>query len=611
VAIEGFELVVRPTAAPAPRDAKTPADAKAPPDAKAPVDGAAPKSLYLATGRELYRVSLPEDGWSGDAGRAYTVKLPKAVHTDCVALVLEEAYGGQSKPVGLAELRAITSLGRESGKLEELVKRLDDDGAKGDAAAALLLRGGPNAIGATLAGYASLGTRGKQRALDVVDGGDCHQTVSFWVDRLLGRGRADRFDPEEDPVAKRAKKALRQCRRDARKALARVVQTEEPGPAQIIAARELALVGPEAALDAVLTVLDKGPTEVRRELRHTITTAAQQNSGRTAASALLEPARFAKLPLVTRIDLLRGLSPAVGDTPGAGAALAQVLASDSSFRTRYLLQLPAGEFARAGDARALAFVKQSLSSDASQHVRGQAARAAARTQALLPTLAAALNDRAPRVRQAALEALSESPGEIDGAAEQRIVGLLAADPWTFVRVGAAAALSKRAPRPSTNRALLAALEDKAPDVRRAVLRSIGARGSRELAEQVFEVADNAREATRVRAMAVHTLAALCHRSSAPLLVKLALRAGAPQLPYDEPLGLASLAALAKLKPAGLEQALAPLLLGKRIPPHVRQAARAALRSQGSCGTPSRAATGPRRHQAASTEPVRAATLGGA
>jgi hypothetical protein len=563
VPIEGFERVIRPTGEP-------------------PMDGSAPKSLYLATDRELFRITLPVDAWTRDPGSAYRAMLPRPVASDCVALVLEEAYGGD-KPVSIAELRAITALGRESGKLEELVKLLDDDGPKGSAAAALLLRGGPNAIGAVIAGYPSLAGSGQRRALDVIEGGDCQQSASFWVDRLLGRGHVGPFEPDDDPIAKRAKKALRGCRSAARKALARVVQTEQPGQAQIIAARELALVGPKAALEAVLAVLDAGPKEVRRELRHTITTAARQNSGRAAVAALLAPERFDKLSLVARIDLLRALGQVLAATPGAGAALARVLDADQSFRTRYLLQLPAGQLARGGDRVGLDFLKKSLADDASQHVRGQAARAANQIPALLPALGAALHDRAPRVRHAALEALGGSTGRVAAPVERQILTLLAGDPWTFVRVGAADALAKRPAKPSTDRALVAALEDQAADVRRAVLRTIGARGNKNLVKQVYEVADDARETTRVRAMAIHTLAALCHREAAPLLLKLALRAAAPQLPYDEPLVLASLAALAKLKPAGLEQALAPLLLAKGVPPHVRQSARAAVRSQGSCG----------------------------
>jgi HEAT repeat protein len=127
------------------------------------------------------------------------------------------------------------------------------------------------------------------------------------------------------------------------------------------------------------------------------------------------------------------------------------------------------------------------------------------------------------------------------------------------------------------------LDDDSPLVREAALRAIGKRKSVAAADQVHDLADNPKQPMRVRVAAINALGALCHTDSAPLLYKLALRAGYAQLPYDQPLGLAALAALGDIKPPNLAQELAPLLSKNKIVPRlIRAIARDVIRSPGAC-----------------------------
>jgi len=356
-----------------------------------------------------------------------------------------------------------------------------------------------------------------------------------------------------------------------------------------MAARELAAIAPRRALSTIADVLDQGSDSLRRELRTALAVASRSKRARAAAVRLLSGASFQGRSLVTRIDLLRALGDRLASLPPAGAALEQILSSDGSFRTRYLLQLPAGVLAKAGQPSALRFVRESLLSDKSEHIRTQAARASAGIKALISPLGQALGDSAPRVRSAALAALAESSvagTKLPLPIETRVSVLLAQDKWTFVQVDAAQALGALPRRDATDQALITVLQDRSSLVRAAALRALGSRKSLFAGEEVHDVADDPQELTDVRVAAIVALGEMCRRESASLLYKLALRTGAPQLPYDQPLGLAALAALGDIKQPDLQRKLAPLLSkSRRIPPLVRSIVRDVLQREGSCRAP--------------------------
>ncbi|HZO14630.1 MAG TPA: HEAT repeat domain-containing protein, partial [Polyangiaceae bacterium] len=190
-----------------------------------------------------------------------------------------------------------------------------------------------------------------------------------------------------------------------------------------------------------------------------------------------------------------------------------------------------------------------------------------------------------RVREAALEAMAQSPAPVASQVERRIAQLLASDRWTFVRVGAARALGAKPRAASGDQALMAAVtkDGETPTVRAAALTALGQRKSTSAGELVHDVAADAQEPLAVRIAAVDALGALCRRDSAALLYKLALRAGYPELPYDQQLGMAALAALGAIKPPDVALKLAPLLSrDMRVPRAVRMIARDVLIRPGTC-----------------------------
>jgi HEAT repeat protein len=390
------------------------------------------------------------------------------------------------------------------------------------------------------------------------------------------------FEPETDPVVRRARDRLRTCRQAAALVLAEVLRTAKGKP-QVFAARELALLAPRDAIPTIVALLDAADADMRRGLRRALAAAAGSPRAKGAVEAELSGDRFSKRPLRTQIDLLRSLGDGLAGFAGAGAALNRTATSDTTFRSRYLLLGPAACLAAARDPAATAWLKRAIEQDESHHIRAEAARRAGGVAALAPSLSHALQDSQPRVRQGALEALAETGKHADGRAEARAVKLLQGDPWTFVRVEAAHALGGRPRNEAGDRALMNAMEDESPHVRRALLRALGQRKSHIAAQLIHDVANNAKEKQSVRIAAIVALGELCRKDAAPLLYKLALRAGFAQLPYDQPLGLAALAALGDIKPPGLAKQLAPLLGNdKRVPRLVRLIARDVVTREGNC-----------------------------
>lgn len=573
VSITGFDIVLRPTGDAAAR-------------------AAAPRTFFIATQDDVFHVTLPEDAWSAEPGQTYQVTLPQRVKSDCVALVLDEGYvDGERDEVGFAELRARTELdGKTHAELAELLR---GDSPHADAARAILVRSGKPAISAVMAAYDKLDRLGKARAVEVVESGSCSETSRFYVDRLLGRGRDLKdFEPELDPLAQRARTQLRGCRGAATEALTQAMKSEAPGKRRVVAARELADIAPMAAVDAILAVLADGSTApkasgaddvVRRGLRSALGIALKHKRAERVVRERLAPARFAKLSLVERIDLLRALGPRLAElSPIAGPALGGLLDARASFRTRYLLLPAAAHLAGAGDANALAFIDASLTKAKSAHLRARAAAVSGGIPALAKEIAKALDDASPRVREAALAGMTGA-GKIPPASEPRVIALLAGDKWTFVRIGAAQALSRQSAGGPADAALIAALDDTSNLVRTAVLRALGDKKTVAAGEAIHDIADNPRESIGVRAAAVAALGSLCRSESNELLYKLALRAGYQQLPYDQPLGLAALAALGEIKPPDIAERLAPLLAkGGQVPRQIRSITRDVLSREGTC-----------------------------
>ncbi|WP_437327842.1 HEAT repeat domain-containing protein [Sorangium sp. So ce381] len=579
--------------------------------------GAAPRTLFVATPDRLFQVSLPEDAWLKESA-GYEVKLPEEIKASCIAVVLDDAYapagaGGRGAPsapevrVTIAEVTARTAFDGQNPAA--LVGALAGGGERSRAAAALLARGGPEAVEAAIAGYDRLDPAGRQLARGVIDTAPCAVQIPFLTARLAsgaasaaqlapgaasaGRasgmasapGRAPRAaPPEPDPELHHARDRIRRCGRAAAPALAEIVKAGAAA-ARVAAARELVLVAPAEAIPALLDALAGARGAARRELRAALALAARSERAASVVEEEVQLERLRARPEDAQLDLLRALGPALGRMKGGGAAF-QALASagGAPFDRRYLLQAPAAALARVGEAPAEAYLRASLRKDADAHVRLRAAEVAADVPALAPDLLAAASDPEARVREAAIVALARAASagaKLPAGAGEALAARLTSDPWTFIRGGAALAIGAMPATTAGDRALVGALADSSPEVRRHALDGLGAHRATAHIEAVRDRAEDKEEDVEVRARAILALGAMCDASSVDLWTRLALRAKSPIGEHDQRLGSAALAALGSVHPADLPARLKPLL-DKDTPHGLREAARAALSAPPQC-----------------------------
>ena len=572
VGITSLDLVVKPTG-----DAKD-----------LDPEGAAPRSFFLATEDRVLSVTMPEDAWKKPGGSRYTVKLPAPLHARCLAVVLDEAYArpggaGGNPHVTLSEIEAHTDF--DGASPEALVGALAGGSARSKAAAALLARTGKPGIAAALKGFDKLDEAGRRLAAGVVDEAPCVDQVPFFAERLVASLAPDRpaaAPGEIDPELSHARDRLRRCGRASAPALAQII-TSGPPKARLLAAEELAATAPGEAIAPLLDALGKADDAARRDLRAALARAAQSSRAASALREAVAPAALDKRSEVVVLDLLRAIGPSLPGVEGSPAAFARFAVPSASFRTRYLLQAPAAELARGGDAVAAAYLRGALTKDPDLHVRAHAAEVAGKVPALAPDLLVAIDDPEVRVREAALSSLvlaREHGAPPPPGLAQALGRRLASDDWTLVRAGAARALGSMPAEPAVDQALAAALGDLSPDVRVNILDALGAHKAKAQADAIFAHA-GIEEHIEVRAHAILALAVLCDARAASEWTKAALLSKTPADEGDRRIGGAAIAALGELHPKDLAERLAPLLT-KDTPPFVREMAKAAIANPGSC-----------------------------
>lgn len=545
---------------------------------------AAPRVLYLATDAELFEVTLPKEA-EGLAHQRYGVRLPKAVQTSCLAVVLEESKP-KAERVGLAEVVVRTRL--DTLDAPALGDKLALGGADADEALALLPRLGAAGYAAIGAAYGKLDGEGQRKATLVLDGAPCSDKAPFFALRLRElaprppkKGEVRRS--ETDPVLVHARDQLRRCGTSGVEELATIVEAGD-AHARRLAASDLAIAAPGEAVRVLSAALAKVSDGERADLRSALSVAAKSPRARAALDELLEGARgeWQKLGETARVDVLRSLGPTLPAVKGAAKALAAEL-EKGSFRAQYLLAPAAAELARSGDAGALAvLVTLQKSSDAK--LRARAAGVAGRVPKLAAGLVAALGDVEVRVREASAASLGLLAGEkvaLPAEAVPELVKRLV-DPWTIVRRAAVRTLGALPSEPAGDKALRESLADLHPDVRGLSLEALATRGVKAALPDVRSMASDGGELLAVRVRALAALATLCDRDSADYLVKTALRAKAPRDEADRTLGRAALLALAELRPAELDKRLAPLF-EKGAAREAEGLGRAALEATGRCG----------------------------
>jgi HEAT repeat protein len=246
---------------------------------------------------------------------------------------------------------------------------------------------------------------------------------------------------------------------------------------------------------------------------------------------------------------------------------------------RYLALSPLGVLAHAGDGTAAARIADAVAHDADWPVRVRAAELGVGLAEAQPALMSAVRDSEPRVREAALQALSSAPV---AAAVEVARGALTKDGWPFVKVQAAHVLAHAPPSAEVDEVLRTALGDASSNVRMAALVAVALRHARTLHGAVRDRLDDVKEEAEVRAGAAAALGALCDASSTDRLTELARAVGVPGTSEDDQtIGEGALKGLAALHPVDLGKRLAPLL-SPSASPLARAAGETAMAARGVC-----------------------------
>ncbi len=547
-------------------------------------DGAAPKTFYLATDDQLFEAELPDGAWNDKEAR-YEVKLPTALKTACLAVVLGSAQtpkGVTNPRVTIAEITARTAY--DSMPYEALALALTEGGEKAKAASALLEKGDGRSVRAIQTVWSKLDSEGQNLATEVIDGAACTEQSTFYAERLNDFVGKKLSGPSADPMAAHARDRLRRCGRASADALTKLL-VSGADPLKIIAAEDMAMVAPAEAVTAILDVLTKTPDPVRRDLRAALARAAKSPKSRNVLSDLMMKENQGTLDSIKKVDLLRAMGPVLPDIAGGKQMLIETL-SKGAFRERYLLLAPAAELSLRGDAEATAIVKDAIVKDADPHLRARAAEVAAKIPALSNELVQAAGDPEVRVREAAISALAKSASSGNVLPDTAISALsmrLAKDDWTFVRALSADALSFLPKNDAVDKALLGALSDRSADVRGRAVSGLGTRKAIAYASNVKERANDKDETPEVRARALLSLGAMCDKSSIEMLTTLAQGARSLTSDLDRSLGAAALSALGDIHPSDLAQRIA-LLTAADAPALVREMAKAAISASSTCET---------------------------
>jgi HEAT repeat protein len=540
--LEGLEITVRPERA-------------------TPEHGASPREFWVATRKQLFSVTLPEDAWA-QPGARYVVRFPAPVADDCFALALDSAFDERpTARVGISELRAQTALG--SADIPTLVAALPGGGQKAEGAKVMLRALGQPAFDAVLAAFASLDEGGRRVALEILDSAPCATSVQAYVQALDGPSPGQRIHATD---------RLPRCGAEAAPLLEPKLRAAK-GRAFTALAVQLARIAPAQAVGLFVPLMQEREVERRAALRTAIGQIASYKLAQPSIrQALADPAT----PEVALIDLLRAVGARAKDfTPESLTALARVSGARRDLRGRYLRLEPLGDLAAASPA-ARELLQQAVTADADSRVRAAAVRAVRDPRAFQPSLVAALADADVRVRLEAAHALAAAP---DGPATPALLKRLDVDRWPAVRALSAAALGAAPASPATDQRLAAALEDDDSFlVRRAAVTALGARNARGHAEAVAARLDDDEERNEVRVAAARALGTLCYQPALGTLTEHARRLADPfAAPEQRNIAYGALGALGDLAPRDLASRLGPLL-GKDAPRGARAAAEAAVRN---------------------------------
>lgn len=552
VAIRSIRFVARPTAG-------------------APEKGVAAKEFWIATDDQLYRVVVDGDAWA-EAGAWFEASLPAPVKTACVGLVTESASSSdRDVAVTFAELELVTDF--DVSTAAAAVAALSSPSREqSQSAMAALKSGGALAYGAVVDGFAALDDSGRSLALEILADAPCDVALPAYLTVMLGT------DAES---VTRAVERVRRCGPEIADAFASEFR-RRPFAERRRLATPFAAAAPARAVEVLSSMMAQGRRDTRAAFRDAIGGAARQSGARQAVLDVLSRTDLAPR---ARLDVLRALGAETAEfLPASAAAFDAVSSGASDFPTRYLALEVAARLERVhAPARAILL---GAFADPNPHLRLRAAQVAPRLEQYEGALATAARDEHVRVREAAAERL----GALRASRQLGVLlDLVDDDAWPLVRASAVRAVGELGPSGDADEALVAALADDSPLVRRPVLFALAQRNARSALEAVRDRLDDGEEDAHVRAAAATALATLCDYESVDQLTEYAESMTTLTGTESERIvARASLAALGRLQPKDLEARLTPFF-GKDVPRASAAAARSAL-SRG----PSHCARGGRR-----------------
>lgn len=476
--------------------------------------------------------------------QVWRVTLPTAAPARCVSLVARGAAPTES--LGDVAIRSALDDGAEA--LSSLARAVD--GADGDASASMLVELGPAGAAALSTALPNLSTVGARRAIRALSTVPCGDTARALVAAL------DREETSES-----ASEALRRMGPLALDALSGEAATS-PRAARVIASIAAPL---DARLRASLPALS-AERDVWIEARPSVASLVAE-----AATAHAGPSWIAMIPdapiSASRALRLTAETFALDDPTRALAAtraLALWNVSDD-FETRYRLLA-----ALAGDADGRRVLTSVLGSDPDHDLRAAAALALAGDAGSVEALRSATNDRVPRVRAAAIEALR---GRRE--ATETILRSLSNDRWPSVRAAAATALASE---PSAAPALLDALDAGSSVTVRAAIEALSQNPGEGITPRLAAFLEGSRRSPELRREAAEALGRRCDRAAAPTLERVAEELSDPALPpWEQAVGHAALASLARLDGARARAFLTRSEANSEAAAAVARAARAACR----------------------------------
>jgi len=532
-----------------------------------------PTSVRLLLGDKRFRVTFPADP-ATRPGEPIWVPFPEPIATRCLSLVLDGAIEpparrGTTPAVEIAEVQVYTDLDFGGGT-ERLLSELAGAEATADAAMRLLSRAGDR--GAEAVAAAIPGLTGRARVLAARVLAEHHGAVA--VPALVGL----LGDPDER-VGAEAVRGLTLAGPLAGSGLASGLPSAT-GLSLRRSAAVLARIGGTEALAALVGRAGSGGAEERRAIREAIALAASGLGERAVpvlAEALVEGG--AAGPVARRLDVARALDPSVpAFREILGRALEATPLPETSFSDRVVALRLMGRLCEAGDGRFAGALARSVE-EPSREMKEEILRAEA-ALALghcgprgAQALGIALEDRAPRVRGAAVDAVARARLH-DAAA--RLARVARQDTWAFLRTAALEALAVVAPE-VRSAAITAALQDRWPEVRRTGIRLATHHDVRGAADAIAARAADGGEEAVVRTEAVAALGQLCARRHVGIVKRLARLGHRPDATDVElAAGAAAVEALGRLGgPVAAEEIRAAAR--ESSPPALRLAAERARR----------------------------------